>query len=237
MVEHVEGEPEFPAEPPAPVARRGGRAKIAWLVSGAAAVVVAALVVVLVAFGGGDSQTAASAPSAPGAAAGETSQAAGVPAAGEQQAPPGQEPGTVRLPSGGTAKLVRKELTADGTLPIPEGLDDATWWGAKLGDAQGAALLSGHVNWKGKKGPFNELWSMKNGQEVAVVDTAGGRWVYRVRDIVTVHKDGLADRAQALFGQDGPHRLVLVTCGGEYVGGTEGYEDNRIVTADLVSHP
>lgn len=236
MVERVEGEPQFPAEPPVPVARRGGRAKIAWLVSGAAAVVVAALVVVLVAFGGGDPQTAASAPSSPGAAAGETSQAGGAPVAGEQQAA-GQEPGTVRLPSGGTAKLVRKEITADGTLPIPEGLDEATWWGAKLGDAQGAALLSGHVNWKGKKGPFNELWSMKNGQEVTVADTAGGHWVYRVRDVVTVHKDGLADRAQALFGQDGPHRLVLVTCGGEYVGGTEGYEDNRIVTADLVSRP
>lgn len=47
----------------------------------------------------------------------------------------------------------------------------------------------------------------------------------------------LAEQAEKLFGQDGPHRLVLVTCGGEYVGGTSGYEDNRIATASLVSRP
>jgi hypothetical protein len=40
-----------------------------------------------------------------------------------------------------------------------------------------------------------------------------------------------------LFSPDGPHKLLLVTCGGEYVGGKEGYEDNRVVTASLVSRP
>jgi sortase (surface protein transpeptidase) len=97
--------------------------------------------------------------------------------------------------------------------------------------------LSGHVNWKGQKGPFDELWRVKGGQEVDVVDTAGGKWVYKISDIVTVDKSKLDQSAPQLFGQDGPHRLVLVTCGGDYVGGTEGYAENRIVTADLVSHP
>ncbi|WET81541.1 class F sortase [Amycolatopsis sp. QT-25] len=155
----------------------------------------------------------------------------------ESPAVSGQAPGTVRLPGGGTAKLIRKELTADGTLPIPEGLDEATWWGAKLGADQGASLLSGHVNWKGKKGPFDELWRLKAGQQVNVADTDGGKWVYKIDEIVTVHKTKLAEQAEKLFGPDGPHRLVLVTCGGEYVGGTDGYEDNRIVTASLVSRP
>ncbi|UJW32191.1 class F sortase [Saccharothrix sp. AJ9571] len=154
-----------------------------------------------------------------------------------QVAEPAQSPGTVRLPEGGTAKLIRKEVTADGVLPIPDGLDEATWWGAKLGDAQGAALLSGHVNWKRQNGPFYELWRSTPGQEVSVVDTGGGQWKYRITEVVTLHKNDLPDHAQKLFGQDGPHRLVLVTCGGDYVGGTEGYEDNRIVTAELVSRP
>ncbi|WP_307795989.1 class F sortase [Amycolatopsis sp. 195334CR] len=154
-----------------------------------------------------------------------------------QVAEPAQSPGTVRLPEGGTAKLIRKEVTADGVLPIPDGLDEATWWGAKLGDGQGAALLSGHVNWKRQNGPFDELWRSNPGQEVSVVDTGGGQWKYRITEVVTLHKSELPDHAQRLFGQDGPHRLVLVTCGGDYVGGTEGYEDNRIVTAELVSRP
>jgi len=150
---------------------------------------------------------------------------------------PGQRPGTIMLPGGGTARLVRKEITPDAVLPIPRGLDDAAWWGAPLGADHGAALLSGHVNWAGKKGPFDELWSMRAGQEVSVVDVTGGHWVYRVTGIVTVHKDDLPARAPQLFGQDGPPRLVLVTCGGDYIGGTDGYRDNRIISAQLLSRP
>ncbi|WP_425455452.1 class F sortase [Amycolatopsis palatopharyngis] len=148
-----------------------------------------------------------------------------------------QRPGSVRLPEGGTATLVRRELTEDGTLPIPDSLDEATWWGAGLGAERGAALLSGHVNWNRVKGPFDELWRNRPGQEVRVVDTNGGTWVYRITEIVTVHKNDLPAVAERLFGQDGRHRLVLVTCGGDYVGGTDGYSDNRIATAELVRRP
>ncbi|WP_370947937.1 sortase domain-bontaining protein [Amycolatopsis sp. cg5] len=153
------------------------------------------------------------------------------------EAAPGQKPGTIMLPGGGTAKLVRVEVTKKAVLPIPQGLDEAAWWGAKLGADKGAALLSGHVNWAGKKGPFDVLWSMSNGQDVTVMDTAGGKWVYRVNSVVTLHKNDLPKQARALFGQSGPHRLVLVTCGGDYVGGTQGYRDNRVVTAELISRP
>ena len=64
-----------------------------------------------------------------------------------------------------------------------------------------------------------------------------GAWTYRIDAVVTVHKSALADQADQLFNPDGPHKLVLVTCGGEYVGGKQGYEDNRVVTASLVSRP
>ncbi|MFJ8917162.1 class F sortase [Amycolatopsis sp. NPDC102389] len=203
------------------------RSSLGLILIGAALFVVAAVVAVLV-FTGKSDPVVAAAQDQTTTSAVQTS---------EVQTDAGQAPGTVRLPGGGTAKLIRKELTADGTLPIPEGLDEATWWGAKLGADQGASLLSGHVNWKGKKGPFDELWRLKTGQEVNVVDTDGGKWVYKIGEIVTVHKTKLAEQAEKLFGPDGPHRLVLVTCGGEYVGGTDGYEDNRVVTASLVSRP
>ncbi|WP_410583207.1 class F sortase [Amycolatopsis sp. lyj-108] len=201
------------------------RSVLGWVLACAAIFVVAAVVAVVVFTGKSDPVVAAA------------QDQANTSAVQTSEVPAGQAPGTVKLPGGGTAKLIRKELTADGTLPIPEGLDEATWWGAKLGADQGASLLSGHVNWKGKKGPFDELWRLKAGQQVDVVDTDGGKWVYKIDEIVTVHKTKLAEQAEKLFGPDGPHRLVLVTCGGEYVGGTDGYEDNRIVTASLVSRP
>lgn len=141
-----------------------------------------------------------------------------------------QAPGTVRLARGGTATLVRKEVV-NGVLPVPEGIREATWWGANLDAGAGATVLAGHVNWKGATGPFAELWNARLGDPVTVVDGNGRSFQYAVRQLVTVHKNELPQRAAELFGQDGDHRLVLVTCGGRWVGGSDGYEENRIVIA------
>ncbi|MGW4519977.1 class F sortase [Amycolatopsis sp. NPDC004378] len=146
--------------------------------------------------------------------------------------PPPQGRGTVRLPAGGTATLVRKDLGPGGELPIPADLGQATWWGAGLDAAGGASVFAGHVNWRGATGPFAELWTTDIGGLVTIVDSAGRTWRYRVSQLLTVHKDDLAARADDLFGQSGPHRVVLVTCGGRWVGGAEGYEENRVVVAD-----
>lgn len=154
-----------------------------------------------------------------------------VPRAPEQ----GQRPNTIRLPDGGTAALVRKEVVGpDAVLPVPENLNEATWWGAGLGAADGASVFAGHVNWEGRIGPFAELWQAQVNEEIVVKDESGKEWTYRISQLVTVHKDELPARADELFGQDGEHRIVLVTCGGRWLGGSTGYADNRIVIADPV---
>jgi hypothetical protein len=146
--------------------------------------------------------------------------------------PEPQRPGTVRLPAGGTAALVRKELGPGGELPIPADLGQATWWGAELDAAGGASVFAGHVNWRGATGPFAELWDDRIGSLVTIVDAAGKTWRYRISQLITVHKSDLPARAEDLFGQSGAHRVVLVTCGGRWVGGADGYEENRVVIAD-----
>jgi Sortase domain len=84
-------------------------------------------------------------------------------------------------------------------------------------------------------GPFDELWRSAVGQEVAVVDTSGKAFKFRVSAVVTVRKDDLPRRAVELFGPRGEHRLALVTCGGRWVGGDNGYEENRVVLATPVA--
>lgn len=69
---------------------------------------------------------------------------------------------------------------------------------------------------------------------MTILDTAGNRFAYRVAEVLTLDKDTLPRRAAELFDQQGPHRLVLVTCGGRWVGGATGYESNRIVTANRI---
>ncbi|HEX7308282.1 class F sortase [Lentzea sp.] len=157
------------------------------------------------------------------------------PAAPQQQqpAPPKAGPGSVRLPAGGSATLVRKEVK-DGVLPVPDGIGEATWWGTELSGAEGATVLAGHVDWRGAKGPFAELWQAQNGREVVIADSAGKEFRFRIKQIETVRKEELPARAVEFFGPRGPHRLVLVTCGGTWVGGQQGYEANRVVIAEPV---
>ncbi|WP_027927787.1 class F sortase [Amycolatopsis benzoatilytica] len=199
-----------------------------------AAVVVAAVVAaVLLFFTGRDPAGSAQQTPQPGTAqvaAGETG-----PASSSAEPDPGQTPAAVQLPGGGQAKLIAEEVGEDGALPIPKSLGEAAWWGSGLGAAQGVTLLSGHVNWAGKTGPFQELWRMKPGELVTVTDTAGKAWQYKIDEARTIHKSDLAAESAKLFDPAGPHRLVLVTCGGEYVGGQEGYDDNRVVTASPVT--
>lgn len=146
----------------------------------------------------------------------------------------GQPPGTVRLPDGGTAQLVHREIDASGTLPIPDGVDEATWWGAGIDADNGATVMAGHVNWNGEVGPFNQLWEAERGQHVTVTDKDRRLTRYEVSEVITLDKTELPSRAAELFGQGGPHRLVLVTCGGRFVGGDTGYDENRIVVAKPV---
>ncbi|MCG8924025.1 class F sortase [Lentzea sp. CC55] len=151
----------------------------------------------------------------------------------QQPAPPKAGPGSVRLPSGGSATLVRKEVE-DGVLPVPDGIGEATWWGTELAAPEGATVLAGHVDWKGAKGPFAELWQAQNGREVVIADSAGKEFRFRIKQIETVRKEELPARAVEFFGPRGPHRLVLVTCGGTWIGGQQGYEANRVVIAEPV---
>ncbi|MEV4604486.1 class F sortase [Amycolatopsis sp. NPDC049253] len=206
-------------------------ARTKWVLAAVGAVVVvAALVAALLIFTGKDE------PGLAGGAASVPVPAVGAGAA-RKQADPGRTPGTVLLPGGGTAKLVQEPVGDDGALVIPQSLAEAAWWGSGLGADQGVTLFSGHVNWKGRTGPFDQLWQVEQGQTVTVTDTSGGRWSYRVDEVRTIRKSGLAAESAKLFSPDGPHKLVLVTCGGDYVGGTEGYDDNRVVTASLTGRP
>lgn len=142
-----------------------------------------------------------------------------------------QPVGTIRLPHGGIARLVHSAVSADGALAIPDGVREASWWGAGFGATSGATVVAGHINWNGAVGPFDELWRATGGDKVTVIDNSGHAYTYRISQVITVSKDALGKRAPQLFAQDGPPRLVLVTCGGAWIGGATGYASNQVVIA------
>lgn len=172
---------------------------------------------------------------APVAAPDTTTNSSAAPPPSTSATPQPPAPNTVLLPKGGRAALVRSGVAGDGTLQIPDGVSKAALWGAALDAPAGATLIAGHINWAGVAGPFAELWGAQAGQTVTVVDGNGRELTYVVDQILTVDKDNLPQHADELFGQTGPHRLVLVTCGGRWVGGALGYDQNRVVIAHPVS--
>jgi hypothetical protein len=146
-----------------------------------------------------------------------------------------QLPNTIKLPRGGTAYLVHVQVANDGSLPIPSGVDQAVWWGTGLTASSGATVFAGHVNWAGVTGPFAELWQDKVGAIVAIRDNSGRQWRFRVSQVLTLNKSQVPEEAPKLFSAAGPHRIVLATCGGEWVGGTLGYADNRVMVATPIT--
>jgi hypothetical protein len=147
-----------------------------------------------------------------------------------------QLPNTIRLPRGGTAYLVHGQVGADGSLPIPSGVNQAAWWGTGLSAATGATVFAGHVNWAGVTGPFAELWQDKPGDIVTLRDNSGVEWRYQVTQVMTLNKDQLPQQAPTLFASTGPARIVLATCGGEWLSGTQTYADNRVMVATPIGH-
>jgi LPXTG-site transpeptidase (sortase) family protein len=147
-----------------------------------------------------------------------------------------------RSPAAGRpTRLVVPRLHVDApVLPIdtqgdvlipPSDPQQLGWWrkGAVPGAAHGGALITGHTVHTGG-GAFDDLDSLRAGDEVTV-RTAAGRVRYVVSGVTIYRKSALARDAAHVFRQDGPGRLVLITC--EDWNGTT-YLSNAVVFADPV---
>jgi LPXTG-site transpeptidase (sortase) family protein len=133
----------------------------------------------------------------------------------------------VRIPRLGVVAAVLPVATRGEVLVPPSDPAELGWWaeGARPGDP-GRALVAGHtVNAGG--GALDDLETLKRGDRVTVGSRGGStRWV--VESVEVLGKGEIALRAEQLFTQEGPSRLVLLTC--EDWDGTR-YLSNVVVTA------
>ncbi|HEX6149735.1 class F sortase [Nocardioides sp.] len=115
-----------------------------------------------------------------------------------------------------------------GVLTPPADPQVLGWWaaGAKPGARTGSALVTGHTVHSGG-GAMDDLEQVEAGDRIWV-RTARGKLGYDVRSVVVLGKGELAERAERLFSQQVPGRLVLITC--EDWNGVE-YLSNVVVTA------
>jgi len=145
-------------------------------------------------------------------------------------------PRQIELPSGRSA-VVDPEETANGVLQIPADIQEVGWWdgSAYAGDPFGSTVIAGHVDSRLQGlGFFAELLITQVGDLITLRSDAHAM-TYRVVSATLVNKEALASENQALD-QRGPHRLVLITCSGQWHPELRSYDSNLVVTADPVVH-
>jgi LPXTG-site transpeptidase (sortase) family protein len=138
-------------------------------------------------------------------------------------------PETVVLP-GGAQALVQPAVTVDGQLQVPENVQHVGWWdgSAYAGDPFGRTVIAGHVDSaSGGDGFFARLERVEQG-DMVTLRAGAHRLSYKITAKQVVARGALATDSQA-FDQSGSHRLVLITCTGDYRRDRGGYESNLVV--------
>ena len=132
------------------------------------------------------------------------------------------------------------QVTDTGMLIPPRDVSRLGWYSASAvpGEAGpvGSSVITGHINYQGQGTGFAEKFTtLEQGQEFAVyID--GEERKFRVTEAPYRLPKG-SGFPDVINDTDGENRLVLITCGGKFVGGQLGYEDNIITVAEPVAAP
>ncbi|KGN32455.1 class F sortase, partial [Knoellia aerolata] len=125
-------------------------------------------------------------------------------------------------------------VAKDGQMALPKDPDIGGWYrfGPGPTSANGASVISAHVDSRDEVGPLAKLPRLDEGARI-VVTVDGARVEYVVERVDQYAKTALD--VDALFSRSGPARLHLVSCGGEWNPRTRHYEDNVVAIARRAS--
>lgn len=135
-----------------------------------------------------------------------------------------------------SAPVLDVGLAGDGSVDVPplKRHNEAGWFeGGPTPGQFGPALIVGHADTRSGPSVFHRLGELKPGQEIRVSRADGSLAVFQVNSVETFDKSSLP--AQRVYGDYSRPSLRLMTCGGKWLGGEEGYQDNVVVFASLVS--
>lgn len=143
----------------------------------------------------------------------------------------GSPPATLGIPALGVHSTVEQlGVTQDYSLEAPQGVSDVGWY--RLGAAPGSpgdAIISGHRGYPGGvPSVFTNLDRLHDGDEIDVVSADGQTTKFNVD---RVFKTPYRNVPEGFFAIDGPPRLTLVTCTGDFDSNNLTYSDRLVVEA------
>jgi sortase (surface protein transpeptidase) len=126
-------------------------------------------------------------------------------------------------------------LADDGSISVPSvhRHNEAGWYdrGPTPGEF-GPAVLVGHADTKDGPSIFFSLPKLKPGAKIEVTRRDRSIAIFEVNSVERFGKSKLpADR---VYGDYSRPSLRLITCGGRWIGGSIGYQDNLVAFASLV---
>lgn len=140
------------------------------------------------------------------------------------------------------ARLIITELGVDapvepvgldehGRMEIPSSGSRVGWYArGSLPGQDGVAILTSHIDTAAEgPGVLFELQTIEPGAIIEIVDVAGNLSMWVVERSTQQHKDDLP--RDLLFDAEGPPRLAVITCAGNFDRNTRSYDDNLIVWA------
>ena len=144
-------------------------------------------------------------------------------------------PTGISIPTLGVrAPVVSVSTADDGSIAAPalDKPDEAGWYrlGATPGE-RGTAVIVGHVDSADRPAVFAKLGTLGRGKTIDVNREDRRTATFRVDAVQRAPKSAFP--ADKVFASCDQARLVLITCGGAWVGGNVGYADNVIVYATL----
>lgn len=124
-------------------------------------------------------------------------------------------------------------VTGDGTMDIKQNPSDVAWYklGARPGNV-GSAVIAGHYGWDGGRGSvFNELHTLRAGDEIIVTDEQSATKTFIVRESRQYNPN--ADASIIFRSGDGKSHLNLITCEGSWNRSQQTYSGRLVVFTDL----
>jgi len=117
----------------------------------------------------------------------------------------------------------------NGAMAVPYRYFEVAWYraGPVPGDP-GDAVIDGHAGYPDQPLVFGRLGSLKLGSKIIVVLADGSRRSFVVS---SVKSWPMRSHPTGLFQPDGPPRLSLITCSGDFNDKTKTYADRLVVEA------
>lgn len=133
------------------------------------------------------------------------------------------------------APVHRVGLAADGSIAVPAlGKHNETGWyeGGPTPGQFGPAIIVGHADTRTGPSVFHDLVKLRPGARIEVTRVDRSLAVFEVNSVE--HFDKARLPAERVYGDFSRPGLRLITCGGQWIGGSIGYSDNVIAFASLV---